>query len=119
MTKSTTITVILTTLIICCIFSFCVLAFSSQLPASFWLSLLDPKQNFLTNSILPQLIQDGDYVSLKEVWAYQASLYQVIITFLIGLNGIVAVVAFIYVDKKSEAAAENHTRKYLDLLMNQ
>ena len=34
--------------------------------------------------------------------------------FLIGLNGIVAVVAFIYVDKKSEAAAENHTRKYLD-----
>ncbi|MBP5979340.1 MAG: hypothetical protein KA748_03960 [Halomonas sp.] len=57
---------------------------------------------------------DLDSLSLKDIWAFQSSLYQTIITFLIAINGLIAAVSVLYIRGNSEEKAEETTKKYME-----
>ncbi|MCY9802661.1 hypothetical protein OTK51_04365 [Vibrio scophthalmi] len=66
---------------------------------------------------LGKLVRDGTLLSLDELWGFQSSFYQTIITVLIAINGLLAAFAFIFIknsshDKAIEAAVE-HAQEYL------
>ncbi|UOE84270.1 hypothetical protein [Vibrio splendidus] len=66
---------------------------------------------------LGELVRDGTLLSLDELWGFQSSFYQTIITVLIAINGLLAAFAFIFIknsshDKAIEAAVE-HAQEHL------
>ncbi|MBW5801339.1 phosphohydrolase [Halomonas elongata] len=65
-------------------------------------------------SFLYQILGYERPSGFKELWSYQAGLYQIIITFLIAINGLVAAISVIYIKSTSEEKAEDVTRKYME-----
>ncbi|WP_133155002.1 hypothetical protein [Billgrantia endophytica] len=59
-------------------------------------------------------MSNGSIVGLKDIWSFQSSYYQTIITFLMAINGLIAAVAILYIKSNSEEKAEETTKKYLE-----
>ncbi len=79
-------------------------------PQSIWTAFID--NNFV--SIVG--ISDVSEINLsyiKELWGYQASLYEVLIASLIGMNSIFAIIAFLYVGVKVKSDSEAAVKDYL------
>lgn len=53
-------------------------------------------------------------LSLKEVWGFQSSLYQAVITFLIAINGFIAALSVLYIKTNSEDKAEDAAKSYVE-----
>ncbi len=66
-----------------------------------------------TSHIVGELVKSGTLISLKDVWSFQTSFYQTIITFLIAINGLIAAISVIYIKSTSEEKAEEITKKYM------
>lgn len=71
---------------------------------------------FLKYSV-EELVREGVIISIKDIWGFQSQFYQAIISFLIAINGVLAVFAFVFIkntshDKAIEAAKE-HARNYM------
>ena len=66
-----------------------------------------------TSHIVGELVKSGTLVSLQDVWSFQTSFYQTIITFLIAINGIIAAISVIYIKSTSEEKAEEITKKHM------
>ncbi|MGI2142754.1 hypothetical protein [Shewanella sp. AC91-MNA-CIBAN-0169] len=66
---------------------------------------------------LGEMVKAGTLLSVDDIWSFQSSFYQTIITVLIAVNGILAVFAFIFVkassDDKAIEAAEKYTKDYI------
>lgn len=60
-----------------------------------------------------QFSENTEQLDLKEVWAFQASLYQTVITFLIAINGFVAALSVLYIKINSEDKAEDAAKSYV------
>lgn len=56
----------------------------------------------------------GESLSLKEVWGFQSSLYQTVITFLIAINGFIAALSVLYIKTNSEDKAEDAAKSYVE-----
>ncbi|MBS3669921.1 DUF5320 domain-containing protein [Vreelandella boliviensis] len=55
----------------------------------------------------------SELLSLKEVWGFQSSLYQTVITFLIAINGFIAALSVLYIKTNSEDKAEDAAKSYV------
>lgn len=53
-------------------------------------------------------------IDLLQLWGYQTSLYEVIITTLIGINAVTAILAFVYMHGKAKEEAEEKVKEYLE-----
>lgn len=80
---------------------FTVMADSFVLTDTLALSNQEPR---LDTSIL---LTQGKLISLDDLWSFQSSFYQTLITFLIGINGLIGVVAFFYIKSSSEEKAHD------------
>lgn len=71
-----------------------------------------------TNYAISQMLQNGNLISLDDVWSFQSSFYQTLITFLIAINGLLGVLAFFVIrsssDDKAEESAIKHSRIYIE-----
>ncbi|MFM2476385.1 hypothetical protein [Celerinatantimonas sp. MCCC 1A17872] len=67
---------------------------------------------------LGEMVENGTLLSLDDLWGFQSSFYQTIITLLIALNGIIAAFSFIFIksssNEKSIEAAENKVESYVN-----
>ncbi|ENM3908078.1 hypothetical protein GCS57_002775, partial [Vibrio cholerae] len=65
-----------------------------------------------------ELVKDGTLISIEEVWAFQSSFYQTIITFLIAINGLIGALAFVFIksssNDKAQEAAVLHSKTYIE-----
>lgn len=66
---------------------------------------------------LGELVKEGTILSLDDLWSFQSSFYQTLITVLIAINGVLAAFAFIFIkgasrDQAIEAAVD-HTQQYM------
>ncbi|MDR5886532.1 hypothetical protein [Vreelandella janggokensis] len=52
-------------------------------------------------------------VGVEDVWAFQTSLYQTVITFLIAINGLIAALSIMYIKSNSEEKAEDAAKNYV------
>lgn len=97
-------------IIICCFTIFAFLFILFHTPSSFW------EKSFGFDKLIPLLqpaesiSQKSDFATLTEIWKYQASLYELIITVLIGINAVTAILAFIYVHGKADEIVNDYIR---------
>lgn len=90
------------------IFGFIFILFHT--PTSFWEKIFGfDKFILLLQSTEPTVITT-DYASLTDLWKYQASLYELIISVLIGINAVTAILAFIYVHGKADEIVNDYIR---------
>lgn len=118
-------TVFLISMVTCLVFCIALLALLACLPIPSLLSYLgytdsialanpDNIDEPFTSYMVGQLVKNGTLISLKDVWSFQASFYQTIITFLIAINAIIAAISVIYIKSTSEEKAEETTKKYMN-----
>lgn len=128
-------TIFYISLITCLIFGIVILMLLVFLPSPSLLSYLgyadsvaiansDNINDPFTSHVIGELVKSGTLISLKDIWAFQTSFYQTIITFLIAINGLIAALSVIYIKTTSEEKAEETTKKYMhsdsfDVLLNQ
>ena len=66
---------------------------------------------------LGELVTNGTILSIDDLWSFQSSFYQTIISVLIAINALLAVFAFIFIKNSSHDkavdAAVSHTQKYI------
>lgn len=101
---------ILIAIIVCIltIFGFIFILFHT--PTSFWeKSFGFDKFILLLQPTEPTVITTG-HASLTDLWKYQASLYELIISALIGINAVTAILAFIYVHGKADEIVNDYIR---------
>jgi hypothetical protein len=67
--------------------------------------------------VLNDLIKRGHLISLDDLWSFQSSFFQTIITFLIAINGLLAGLAVVYIrttsHEKAEEKAEQVVKNYV------
>jgi len=85
---------------------------------SFLIKDPNAKVDLFTLHILGELVMNGTLMSIDDLWSFQSSFYQTIISVLIATNAILAVFAFVFVkfsshDKAIDAAVE-HTQTYIN-----
>ncbi|NVF14295.1 hypothetical protein [Vreelandella maris] len=80
------------------------------------ISVLSAKDECSNNEcqITKLLPGDSESLSLKEVWGFQSSLYQTVITFLIAINGFIAALSVLYIKTNSEDKAEDAAKSYVE-----
>nr|WP_298967164.1 hypothetical protein [uncultured Halomonas sp.] len=80
------------------------------------ISVLSAKEECSNNEcqITKLLPGDSESLSLKEVWGFQSSLYQTVITFLIAINGFIAALSVLYIKTNSEDKAEDAAKSYVE-----
>jgi hypothetical protein len=80
------------------------------------LTLTDPKMisDPMTSHMIGELVKQGTLVSLDDVWSYQSSLYQTIITFLIAINGLLAALAIFYIKSSSNDKAIEIVHEFVE-----
>lgn len=78
-------------------------------PVSFWTNGLA-----LTGIEFPKMSAPDSTIDLLQLWGYQTSLYEVIITTLIGINAVTAILAFVYMHGKAKEEAEEKVKEYLE-----
>ncbi|CAJ1815333.1 MULTISPECIES: phosphohydrolase [Aeromonas] len=80
------------------------------------LTLTDPKviSDPMTSHMIGELVRQGTLVSLDDVWSYQSSLYQTIITFLIAINGLLAALAIFYIKSSSNDKAIEIVHEFVE-----
>lgn len=70
-----------------------------------------------TLNSIGQLVINGTLMSLDDLWSFQSSFYQTIITFLIAINGIIGALAFVFIksssNDKAQEAAIAHSKTYI------
>jgi len=64
---------------------------------------------------LGRVAASGALMKLDDVWSFQESIYQTMITFLTAINGVVAGLAFFYIKSNSTEAAVNGAVARVDL----
>ncbi|WP_049535880.1 hypothetical protein [Vibrio harveyi] len=122
--KSTTRTVLCTSIITCFVFSIVILTLVVLIPPPTLLSYFGYANSValansgnindpFTSHIVGELVKSGTLISLKDVWSFQTGFYQTIITFLIAINGLIAAVSVVYIKNSSEEKAEETTKKYM------
>lgn len=118
-------TTFLISMVTCLVFCIALLALLACLPIPSLLSYLGYTDSItlanpeniddpFTSYMVGQLVKNGTLISLKDVWSFQASFYQTIITFLIAINAIIAAISVIYIKSTSEEKAEETTKKYMN-----
>ena len=80
-----------------------------HVPVSFWTNALE----FIGIEV-PKISSSGSTINLLPLWSYQTSLYEVIITTLIGINAVTAILAFVYMHGKAKEEAEEKVKEYLE-----
>lgn len=77
----------------------------------------DKVQDPHTLYTIGQLVTNGTLMSLDDLWSFQSSFYQTIITFLIAINGIIGALAFVFIksssNDKAQEAAIAHSKTYI------
>ncbi|GEK14295.1 hypothetical protein [Aliivibrio fischeri] len=65
-----------------------------------------------------ELVKDGTLMSIDELWSFQSSFYQTIVTFLIAINGLIGALAFVFIksssNDKAQEAAVMHSKTYIE-----
>ncbi|WP_211342189.1 hypothetical protein [Marinomonas communis] len=74
----------------------------------------DNLNNSRTMYMIGRLVKDGTLVSLEDIWSFQTSFYQTLITFLIAINALIAAISVIYIKSTSEEKAEETTKKFME-----
>jgi len=87
---------------------------------SFVIKKPNAEVDLFTLHMLGELVMNGTLMSIDDLWSFQSSFYQTIVSVLIAINAILAVFAFVFVkisshDKAVDSAIE-HTQKYIDSL---
>lgn len=103
--KVSTITAIVTYLVLTAIFI--LLLFHT--PVSFWTNLFT-----IVGIDIPGVSSTSAELTLEEIWKHQSSLYELIITTLMGINAATAILAFIYMHGKAKEEAEEKVKEYLN-----
>lgn len=80
-----------------------------HVPVSFWTNVLA-----LVDIEVPVISSLDNTIDLFQLWGYQTSLYEVIITTLIGINAVTAILAFVYMHGKAKEEAEEKVKEYLE-----
>lgn len=64
-----------------------------------------------------ELTKSGVLISAKELWSLENSLYSTVITFLIGINGLIGALAFVFIkntsNEKAQEAATAYSKTYV------
>lgn len=82
-------------------------------PVSLWSSLID-SGNVVIIDAMSEQDKTKEVLWLKDLWSSQASLYEMIITTLIGLNALTAILAFVYMGGKAKEEAEKTVEKFVE-----
>ncbi|WP_028110444.1 hypothetical protein [Ferrimonas futtsuensis] len=48
--------------------------------------------------VIGEMVQEGTLISLRDLWGFESSFYQTIVTLLIAVNGLVAAFTFVVVN---------------------
>lgn len=101
---------ILISIIVCILTIFGFLFILFHTPISFWEKCFGFDKSILLLQPYASTLKISDFDSLTELWKYQASLYELIISVLIGINAVTAILAFIYVHGKADEIVNNYIR---------
>lgn len=78
----------------------------------------DKVTDLYTLYTIGELVKDGTLMSIEELWSFQSSFYQTIITFLIAINGLIGALAFVFIksssNDKAQEAAVMHSKTYIE-----
>lgn len=83
-------------------------------------TLTDPERitDPFTLYTIGELVKDGTLMSIDELWSFQSSFYQTIVTFLIAINGLIGALAFVFIksssNDKAQEAAVMHSKTYIE-----
>lgn len=118
--KTILYTSIITGLVSCVVFLALLVSLPIELAS---LGAIDPNSVAIANPvktldsqasiIVGKLVRNGTLINIKDLWSFQTSFYQTIITFLIAINGLIAALSVLYIKSSSEEKAEEITKKYM------
>lgn len=74
--------------------------------------ILTGKKQPSPSTTLKELLEQNTIISTNEVFSHILSYYDVLVTFLVAILGVVGVIAFFYIKGSSEERAENTAKKY-------
>lgn len=117
--------VLLISIVTCLVFCIVLLALLAFLPIPSLLSYIgyadsialanpDNIDEPFISYMVGQLVKNGTLISLNDVWSFQTSFYQTIITFLIAINGLIAAISVVYIKNASEEKVEETTKRYMN-----
>lgn len=89
---------------------FLIIFFFFHAPTSLWNNIFEFDTKILLLQSSDPNINTLDLASLTEIWKYQSSLYELIITVLIGINAVIAIIAFVYIHGKANESINNYLR---------
>ncbi|WP_290705320.1 hypothetical protein [Amphritea sp.] len=67
------------------------------------------------NFAIREMLESGTLISLDDLWSFQSSFYQTLITFLIAINGLIGILAFFVIKGASAEKAEESAEKVTGL----